>query len=306
MYENNSFGQKKNKTFPVAALILALVFPFTYNILEHIFYVAQIINLSLVERSLGPTSRTFEENFYFWDAFFCFFAGLIFAVIYFKIYVKQKDGSKEKMPRFKEGRKLTWGLAFQGILITLGMGGISQLWFIFVEKILTTENLLGMGESLENFSNTWSGSTESYLWVYLSVVVLGPIVEELVFRGIQFYYAKKVSSGFFAIFITALIFGLWHREPVQVVYTFFMGIALGIVFYYSGSMLLVIGMHILNNFLSQFLADLNNDALFEVFGLLYYAAIIPALVLLIYLYEKAKKRNKQQSAIRENIPTIKS
>ena len=57
-----------------------------------------------------------------------------------------------------------------------------------------------------------------------------------------------------AILITALIFGVIHINPAQVVNAFFLGLLLGWLFYRTGSLWPSICAHILNNSLSVLLS----------------------------------------------------
>lgn len=143
-------------------------------------------------------------------------------------------------------------------ILTLGMNGISSLWFILIALFLQSVPLIA--DSMESFDNTW-GSIDSvpYFWLLLSVVLVGPIVEELLFRGIMFHYLEKIKTGWFPILFSGIAFGVWHGEPVQVVYAALMGILLGIVYARVRDLKIPIALHILNNLLSTLPNGLNTD-----------------------------------------------
>ena len=62
----------------------------------------------------------------------------------------------------------------------------------------------------------------------LAAVILAPIGEELLCRGVIQHYALKISRHFWvANVIQALMFGLMHMNWVQGIYAFFIGLALG-------------------------------------------------------------------------------
>ena len=50
-----------------------------------------------------------------------------------------------------------------------------------------------------------------------------------------------------AIIVAALVFGIFHWNPVQVVYATLLGVIFGWIYYRTGSLLSVIVGHILNN-----------------------------------------------------------
>jgi hypothetical protein len=60
----------------------------------------------------------------------------------------------------------------------------------------------------------------------LYVCIVGPIIEELIFRGAIMRSLERFGLNF-SIFISALIFGLFHIFTVQAVFAFLMGLILG-------------------------------------------------------------------------------
>lgn len=91
--------------------------------------------------------------------------------------------------------------------------------------------------SLSSFDSSWMGlEHENYWFVLGSVVVLGPLVEELMFRGLIHNAARKAAGIWVSIALSALIFGIWHRELVQSIYVVVVGIGLGIVYEQTGKL----------------------------------------------------------------------
>ena len=58
--------------------------------------------------------------------------------------------------------------------------------------------------------------------------VLGPIVEETFFRGFLWGRLRQLTSPWMAILASALLFGIYHGNPVQLLYAFLMGLLLGL------------------------------------------------------------------------------
>jgi membrane protease YdiL (CAAX protease family) len=81
----------------------------------------------------------------------------------------------------------------------------------------------------------------------LRVVILAPIVEELIFRGIIFSGFQRIYPAFWAIFFSALLFALFHLNPWQLGPTFLLGLLLGFVRLRTGSLLVSIFTHALHN-----------------------------------------------------------
>lgn len=86
------------------------------------------------------------------------------------------------------------------------------------------------------------------IWVgILRVVVLAPVVEELIFRGVIFSGFQRIYPAFWAIFLSALLFALFHLNPWQLGPTFLLGLLLGYIRLRTGSLLVAIFTHALHN-----------------------------------------------------------
>ncbi len=72
-------------------------------------------------------------------------------------------------------------------------------------------------------------------WANAAAVILAPLGEELIFRGVIFHYARKAVTGmkspkkafWIANCIQALLFGIYHMNLVQGIYAFGIGLVLG-------------------------------------------------------------------------------
>jgi uncharacterized protein len=84
---------------------------------------------------------------------------------------------------------------------------------------------------------------------FLKVAVIAPIVEELIFRGLILHGLRKNYTATTAIFISALLFSLFHLNPWQMPATFVLGLLLGWIMLRTRNIILAILGHSLNNFL---------------------------------------------------------
>lgn len=84
----------------------------------------------------------------------------------------------------------------------------------------------------------------------LSITIAGPILEEMLFRGVFTRVLLQRYRPILAILLSALIFGLIHINPVQVLGATLMGILLAWIYYRTSSLIPCILSHILNNSLS--------------------------------------------------------
>lgn len=141
---------------------------------------------------------------------------------------------------------------------------------------------------LINMQPTWQ--------IVLVVGILGPICEEVIFRGGVMNCLRKDSNAYIAIVISGLVFGAIHGIALQVAYAAVIGIILGVVFHCTKSLYTTIIIHIVNNILSsvlpsELLTDMN-------IGLLITIIVISSAVLgvCIWLMKKIEK-DRQYSSI---------
>jgi len=82
---------------------------------------------------------------------------------------------------------------------------------------------------------------------FLSVVIIGPIMEELVFRGAILGYLLTQSSKLPALLFSSFLFGLIHFSLDQIVWGSIAGIFLGYAYMKSQNIIVPIFFHMLNN-----------------------------------------------------------
>lgn len=84
---------------------------------------------------------------------------------------------------------------------------------------------------------------------FFKVVVMAPVIEELIFRGIILNGLRKNYSTVTAVFVSALLFSLFHLNPWQMPATLVLGLLLGWILIRTRSIILAILGHALNNLL---------------------------------------------------------
>lgn len=82
----------------------------------------------------------------------------------------------------------------------------------------------------------------------LSMVIVAPFVEELLFRGaIEGHFLKQGKSPAFAIVVSSLFFAVVHLNPAQMFFAFLLGLLLGWLYYRTGSVMPGVFCHFINN-----------------------------------------------------------
>jgi membrane protease YdiL (CAAX protease family) len=100
------------------------------------------------------------------------------------------------------------------------------------------------------FMELFSRLFDSNLGVWggiLRIVIIAPIVEELIFRGIIMSGFTRNYNAVFAIFFSALLFALFHLNPWQFPAAFALGLILGWIRIRTGSVLACIAGHAIHN-----------------------------------------------------------
>lgn len=100
----------------------------------------------------------------------------------------------------------------------------------------------------EQFDNLLDGI--SFATAFAVIAVCPAICEEILFRGYILSATKKKFKPAVAIFIVALFFGIYHTSFVKLFTTGLLGAMLAYVVYKSGSVILSMIMHFINNAIS--------------------------------------------------------
>jgi len=98
----------------------------------------------------------------------------------------------------------------------------------------------------ELFNRLFEGSS-GFWGVFIKVAVIAPIVEESIFRGLIFNGFRKNYNGFIAVFMSALLFSLFHLNPWQMPATFVLGLLLGWLMLRTNNIFVAILGHSINN-----------------------------------------------------------
>lgn len=79
------------------------------------------------------------------------------------------------------------------------------------------------------------------------VIIIGPVSEELIFRGALFDRFYLVFPFWWANVLQAVLFGLYHMNIIQGIYAFLLGMILGMIRQMTGSILSTIFCHMVFN-----------------------------------------------------------
>lgn len=141
-------------------------------------------------------------------------------------------------------------------------------------------------------------SASAFFFQIFYGVIMAPIVEETLYRGLTIHLLKPYGKGM-AVIISSMIFGLMHGNVSQAVNGFCFALVMGTITVYSNSIIPTICIHMINNALAQIpdISDvIGSDMLYEV----YLALMITCLVLgllVIFVYHKKIRLPKDDGCV---------
>lgn len=206
---------------------------------------------------------------------------LVFGLWYYFAYGRKKRPEQAEKP---DGRKMA-AVVILGVALQVLISGILNLIYIVNPKLL--QSYIDLMEL--------AGITDFTLASFVAAVILAPIGEELLCRGIIFRIAGKVSKHFWiANCIQALAFGIIHGNLVQGTYAFFIGLVLGYIYGKYHNIWICMLLHAVVNLTSNFI-----DYYFELFPEgyelpVYLANVIISLLLMIFCFKFLGKRKVLQ------------
>lgn len=136
--------------------------------------------------------------------------------------------------------------------LNYGINCILQLIYLAAPQLLN--NYMELMENSGLGVNSWANA---------AAVILAPLGEELIFRGVVFSYARRAVAGmrsprvafWIANSIQALLFGVYHMNLVQGIYAFFIGLALGYLCQRYDSLIPGMLAHLVFNSMSTLLGE---------------------------------------------------
>ena len=103
--------------------------------------------------------------------------------------------------------------------------------------------------SYYNFTNLYN-ENNNIVGTIICSGILGPIIEELMFRGIIYNNLNQKYNKITSIIITTITFSLFHLNIIQIIYCLIFGIILIYIYEKNHNILSVIILHIISNITS--------------------------------------------------------
>ena len=139
---------------------------------------------------------------------------------------------------------------------------------------------------------------------FFGICIVGPIMEEIIMRRVVLKEMEKLTkSMWWGIIISSALFAIIHINPIQVVFAMPAGIFLGWLYCKTGSLLVPICIHILNNTISFITMNIGSDneiTLNSTLGVILFLVLILVSAIsgiwIVRYYAKLKKQQELEEA----------
>lgn len=173
---------------------------------------------------------------------FLYLIPMSFAVWIMKEPTRETCGRIYSKPQYF-GRALGMFPAFYGLAICV------NFIVLFISRFISDPDL---NRSFNTVNDLQADNLACALILFVQLVVIAPLFEEFWFRGIVMESLRPYGNGF-AIFVSALLFGLTHANFQQFFYAFVIGVCLGYIAVSTKSIITTTVMHAMFNGISGLL-----------------------------------------------------
>ena len=163
-------------------------------------------------------------------------AAIICGVIFYFWYKHEVLGLQKATPSVLLKPKTLLPFLLLGVCCQLFFSGIMNL----LQPLLP--------DLFESYGETMEGLLGSNLLLVLAyTIVIAPVTEELIFRGVILHRAGKVLPFLGANLLQALFFGVYHQNIIQGIYAAAMGFLLGLIYRRYNTIISSIFLHAIIN-----------------------------------------------------------
>lgn len=244
------------------------------KILESIIYILKYIFVGFI---IMMIMAAIHEGGLIYDDSLTMILGYLVYVVIFMIMIKLEKKNVKKYLKFNTfNSKIIIGL------IPLAVG----IFFIN----------LSLSPLLSNYSSSNNVSDKMTLTSAICVILVAPICEEIFFRGIIFNKLKLNINLFLAVFIQALVFGLFHGGGV--VNAGLIGIIYAMIILWADSIWASILLHLLNNFFATLIILLGfENVINEPHYIISFLGIVIFIIAAKFLFKITHKFSNEDNTI---------
>lgn len=213
---------------------------------------------------------------------------IISLCIFLPIYLNNKKKNYITVSKSK-GQTFNY-LTYSFAVILVGI--ISGIFMSFLENFAIKID--------GGYSSITSITSQNVYLSLISVVLLAPILEEILFRGLIFNRLNSKFKTWTSIIISALIFGLIHGNIIQTINATILGIAFAYIYSKTHNLIPCIIGHFLNNLISIVEEQINlavtgngitgcKESTIFIIAMI----VISSIMICIYAYKELKQKKIQ-------------
>ena len=197
---------------------------------------------------ISASSPEQTEKLYIYISFFLGQGFILVPPLYYLI-IKQRPVLESLRIKIVSRETIQYSLLFSvGVLII-----IDTLDRIIHQIIPTPDYIIDLSKILQ------PDSMLGYVFLFLAVVIVAPISEEVVFRGfLQKFLEDHWKDITRAVLVTSLFFAMIHFNPFWTIQIYILGVVLGFLAWKTKSVIPSIMLHSINNGAAYILSIFDN------------------------------------------------
>ena len=206
-------------------------------------------------------------------------ASIISVWAYMLIYRIRKKDISEYVP----AKQVPTVIIMMSGCLAIGMRLLVAVYYSLVKNVGIFERSLQKAAELSPESTTLA---QSFVAAF-SILIVAPLFEEFLFRGIVMGELLTIMRPWAAITLQAILFGIAHGGLFQGLFTFVIGIVLGIVYYRTESIKTVTGCHSVFNASAVLMTERMSEPVMTLFSA---AGVILSALSLFYIFANTQRR----------------
>ncbi len=198
------------------------------------------------------------------------------------LYILKKELNSEKYISTKERLKM---VDLQKWYFLIGIGFLASLGLSKVVTIFPIDNILG------NYADVNSSfESNPLIFQIFALVILGPVAEEIIYRGLIYKRIKGYSDAVVGTYLSSIIFGIVHFNLVQGLYALALGVILCYVYEKYKTIFAPIILHISANLMALIVMKIPFfDKLYDILLIKIVLMLIEMTLLLLLIMHMSKK-----------------
>lgn len=210
--------------------------------------ISAIVTILKNKNSNMSFDQLLNELFSLWsEGPFIIFLSMVYAIsalVIFGYWYRKKLAPSQERVAVKSA--LNPLIIFALLLLSIGLQYVISYLMNFVGMLRPD-----WMQSYSELMDTAGIGTLSPLTIVYAIVI-APVSEELIFRGVTLGYAKKALPVTGAVCLQAILFGVFHLNMIQGIYATFLGLFIGYLCEAGGSLVIPIVFHAFFNTFGSF------------------------------------------------------